>query len=100
MILTEKIAEIEKLLEKTKNIEYRIINNTLGKNLILISGEKTESIVTELLKKYEKYIQEVIVEEKEEDYQSIKKEARKLFLILFGFGLAAYLVVNGISILQ
>ena len=39
-------------------------------------------------------------EEKEEDYQSIKKEARKLFLILFGFGLAAYLLVNGFSILN
>jgi len=39
-------------------------------------------------------------EEKKEDYQSIKKEARKLFLILFGFGLAAYLLVNGFSILN
>ena len=39
-------------------------------------------------------------EEKKEDYKSIKKEARKLFLILFGFGLAAYLVVNGLDILN
>jgi len=39
-------------------------------------------------------------EEKKEDYKSIKKEARKLFLILFGFGLAAYLLVNGFIILQ
>jgi len=39
-------------------------------------------------------------EEKNEDYKSIKKEARKLFLILFGFGFAAYLLVNGFSILN
>lgn len=39
-------------------------------------------------------------QEKEEDFKSIKKEARKLFLILFGFGVAAYLVVNGFSILS
>lgn len=39
-------------------------------------------------------------EEKNEDFQSIKKEARKLFLILFGFGIAAYLLVNGFSILD
>jgi hypothetical protein len=39
-------------------------------------------------------------EEKEEDYQSIKKEARKLLLILFGFGFAAYLVVNGLDTLN
>ena len=76
MILTKKIAEIEKFLEKTKNIEYRIINNTLGKNLILISGEKTETIATELSQKYGKYIQEVIVEEKEEDSFIIKEIKR------------------------
>jgi len=39
-------------------------------------------------------------EEKKEDFDSIKKEARKLFLILFGFGLAAYLIINGVSILN
>jgi hypothetical protein len=39
-------------------------------------------------------------EEKEEDYQSIKKEARKLFLILFSFGVAAYFLINGFNILN
>ncbi len=39
-------------------------------------------------------------QEKEEDFKSIKKEARKLFLILFGFGLAAYLLVNGVGMLH
>ena len=39
-------------------------------------------------------------EEKEEDYKSIKKEARKLFFILFGFGFAAYLMINGLAILN
>ena len=38
--------------------------------------------------------------EKEEDYKSVKKAARKLFLILFGFGLATYLIVNGLDILN
>lgn len=39
-------------------------------------------------------------EEKKEDFKSIKKEARKLFLILFGFGLGAYLIINGFAILN
>jgi len=67
MIITEKIVKIKQYLEENKNIEYRIINNTLGKNLILINGENTEEIYKNLLKDYEEYIQKVIIEDKEED---------------------------------
>jgi cytochrome bd-type quinol oxidase subunit 1 len=40
------------------------------------------------------------VEEKEEDYKSIKKEAKKLFLIFVGFGLVTYLMINGLSVFK
>lgn len=67
MIITEKIVKIKEYLEENKNIEYRIINNTLGKNLILINGENTKTVSKNLLKDYEEYIQEIIIEAKEED---------------------------------
>ncbi len=67
MILTKKIIDIKEYLEENTEIEYRIINNTLGKNLILISGKNTEAISKRLLNDYGKYIQEIIIEEKEED---------------------------------
>lgn len=77
MILTKKIIEIKEYLEENTEIEYRIINNTLGKNLILISGKNTEAISKRLLKGYGKYIQEIIIEEKEED-AFIIKEIKKI----------------------
>ena len=67
MILTKKIIEIQKYLEESKNIEYRIINNTLGKNLILLSGENTKTIAQKLISDYSQYIQEIIIEDEEED---------------------------------
>jgi len=67
MIITEKIVKIKEYLEENKNIEYRIINNTLGKNLILINGENTKTVSKNLLKDYEEYIQEIIIEAQEED---------------------------------
>ncbi len=76
MILTKKIIEIEKYLKENKNLEYRIINNTLGKNLILINGKNTKEIKKKLLSDYSKYIQEVIIENQEEDLfiiEEIKK---------------------------
>lgn len=77
MILTQKIIAIKKCLEENTEIEYRIINNTLGKNLILISGKNTEAISKQLLEDYGKYIQEIIIEEKEED-TFIIKEIKKI----------------------
>lgn len=76
MKLTKVIIEIKNYLAKNKNIEYRVINNTLGKNLILISGENSEEVSKKLENDYKKYIQEIIIESQEEDsfiIQEIKK---------------------------
>lgn len=77
MILTKKIIEIKEYLENTEKLEYRIINNTLGKNLILINGKNIKEIKKKLLNDYSKYIQEIIIEDKEED-TFIIKEIKKI----------------------
>jgi MinD-like ATPase involved in chromosome partitioning or flagellar assembly len=67
-----KLDKLNEYLSKVKNLEYRIINNTLGKNLILLSGEKKliEDTKSFLLDNYDKYIQEIILlcESNEDDY--------------------------------
>ena len=63
MIITKKIKEIKNILDgKT---EYRIINNTLGKLLILLTDNDKkllDSLIKKIEKKHQKYIQEIIVD--------------------------------------
>jgi cellulose biosynthesis protein BcsQ/energy-coupling factor transporter ATP-binding protein EcfA2 len=76
MIVTLKIEEIEKIIKKYSEIEYRIINNTLGKNLILLSN-KNENLLKEL-EEYKKYIQEIILEPEEDKNDPIIKEIKNI----------------------
>lgn len=80
------LKDINNFLKKEadkKYIEYYIINNTLGKNLILIEALDTsydeDKIVKELEKKYKEYISEIILtnEEDEEFINEIKKVCSK-----------------------
>jgi len=78
MISTKVIIKIEKLLKENKNLEYRIINNTLGKNLILINGKNEKDVYEKLNKDYHEYIQEIIIENQEEDNDFIIKEIKRI----------------------
>ena len=50
MIFMEKLLDIESLL-KSSGIDYRIINNTIGKNLILLeSNNQIDLKIVKLLK--------------------------------------------------
>jgi len=76
MIVTQKIKEIEDIIKEYNEIEYRIINNTFGKNLILLS-DKNDSLIQKL-KKYERYIQEIIIEPNEDKNDPIIKEIKNI----------------------
>jgi len=76
MIVTQKIKDIENIIKKYSDIEYRIINNTLGKNLILLNN-KNNSLLQEL-KNYTKYIQEIILESNEDKNDPILKEIKNI----------------------
>jgi len=65
MITTKKLEEIINIIGEYKDIEYRIINNTVGKNLILLNKSNEE--LQEKLNKYKKYIQEIVIESDEKD---------------------------------
>jgi MinD-like ATPase involved in chromosome partitioning or flagellar assembly/translation initiation factor 1 (eIF-1/SUI1) len=67
MITTKNTEEIKSYLKALTNIEYRIINNTLGKNVILLDGDDLEKIKKYLMDNSSKYIQEIIIENEEED---------------------------------
>ena len=58
MIAITNLNNIKEIIEKYSDIEYRIINNTLGKNLILLN-KRNDSLEKEL-KKFTKYIQEIV----------------------------------------
>jgi MinD-like ATPase involved in chromosome partitioning or flagellar assembly len=66
MITIKKLEEIIDIIAEYKDIEYRIINNTVGKNLILLN--KTNDELQKKLTKYKKYIQEIILESDEDDF--------------------------------
>jgi len=66
MIVTKQIENIRTLIEGYSPIEYRIINNTVGKNLVLLSIKNNDLL--KQLKIYDKYIQEVIIESEEDDF--------------------------------
>ncbi|RLA83299.1 MAG: hypothetical protein DRG78_04795 [Epsilonproteobacteria bacterium] len=76
MIATTNLKEIRKIIEKYKDIEYRIINNTIGKNLILLKL-KNENLMAEL-KDYDKYIQEIIFESDENEDKLFIKEIKSI----------------------
>ncbi len=65
MITTKKLEDIINIILEYKDVEYRIINNTVGKNLILLNKINIE--LSEKLEKYKKYIQEIIVESDENE---------------------------------
>lgn len=66
MIAITNLNNIKEIIEKYSDIEYRIINNTLGKNLILLN-KRNDSLEKEL-KKFTKYIQEIVYEEEEDKF--------------------------------
>jgi len=76
MIVTKQIENIKKTIEKYENIEYRIINNTIGKNLILLS--LIEENLLKDLEIYKKYIQEIILEPNEDKDDFILKEIKNI----------------------
>lgn len=65
MISTSKLEDIIKIIKSYENIEYRIINNTIGKNLILLN-QYNEGLENKL-NEYKKYIQEIIYESDENE---------------------------------
>lgn len=80
MIALQKLKEIEELLAK-EEIEFRIINNTYSKNLILINDtniKKLKSIKEVLIKKYQNIIQEIIIEPNENINDFTILEIKKL----------------------
>ena len=84
MITTKNTIEIESYLKALPNIEYRIINNTLGKNVILLDGEDLEKTKKYLMDNSSKYIQEIIIKDEEEDsfiIEEIKRLCPKNSLI-------------------
>lgn len=81
MLVTKQIINIKKYLQKHENIEYRIINNTVGKNMILLNSSDTkvlEKVTKELLENFSKYIQEIILEPNEEKDDFIIQEIKKI----------------------
>lgn len=76
MIVTQQIEKIKNVIEQYENIEFRIINNTLGKNLILLNDEN-ENLLKDL-NEYKKYIQEIIVESSEDKNDPVIKEIKNI----------------------
>ena len=69
MIFMKRLLEIKAILDNS-NIEYRIINNTIGKNLILLEFNNQidlKNIEQKLKSKYRDYIQEIIVDRNSKD---------------------------------
>ncbi|NRB81054.1 MAG: AAA family ATPase [Saccharospirillaceae bacterium] len=67
MILLNIIKEIREYIQRNPDIIYRIINNTIGKNIIVLS-KNDDDLISELKDKFGKHIQEIIVETNEEDF--------------------------------
>lgn len=67
MILLNIIKKIEECIQKYPNITYRVINNTFGKNLILLS-HNNDDLISELKASFAKYIQEIIIETNEDTF--------------------------------
>ncbi len=81
MLVTKQIINIEKYLKEHKNIVYRIINNTVGKNMILLNSSDIkvlEDVSKHLLENFGQFIQEVILEPNEEKDDFIIQEIKKI----------------------
>jgi len=81
MIFMNKLLKIKSLLDD-RGVDYRIINNTIGKNLILL--ENTDNLVLTRIKedinlKYKNYIQDIIIDKNDDDLivNEIKKICKK-----------------------
>ena len=74
MLVLKQIEEIKRLINNYQDIDFRIINNTFGKNLILLS-KKHEELIEKLNLQFTKSIQEIIIEPEEDDFvvNEIKK---------------------------
>ena len=74
MLVLKKLELIQKTIEKHNSIEYRIINNTNSKNLILLSKSEP-SLVAALQASFDKYIQDIIIESDADEFiiNEIKK---------------------------
>lgn len=75
-----ELNNINEYLSQKENIKYRIINNTLGKNLILLDGDKieTESTRKDLLSNFKNYIQEIIIIDEKSKDDFIVKEIKSI----------------------
>ena len=81
MLVTKQIINIEKYLKKYENIEYRIINNTVSKNMILLNSldiKILEEVSKELLENFGQFIQEVILEPNEAKDDFIIQEIKRI----------------------
>ena len=67
MILINIIKKIQECIQKHPDITYRIINNTIGKNLILLN-HNNEGLISELKTSFNQYIQEIIIETNEDTF--------------------------------
>lgn len=77
MIATNKLKEIKAIIDKYSSVEYRIINNTFGKNLILLNKNNL-ALTSELLSTCGKYIQEIICEDNENEDKLFVKQIKDL----------------------
>ncbi|MBG9999560.1 AAA family ATPase [Pseudoalteromonas sp. NSLLW24] len=67
MKLLNIIKKIQECIQKYPDINYRIINNTIGKNVILLSLND-KNLINELKKSFSKHIQEIIIETDEDEF--------------------------------
>ena len=67
MLVSQNIQRIKQLLESYKTVEFRIVNNTIGKNLILLS-EKNSSLIEDLNSQHKHSIQEIVIETEEDEF--------------------------------
>jgi len=78
MSFINKLNEINSFLSSKNNIEFRIINNTLGKNLILLDGNESQNIKIELEQNFENWIYEIIIKNKKNQEDFIIKEIENI----------------------
>ena len=81
MIFINKLLKIESILKSYSDIEYRIINNTIGKNLILLETNNNidlDSIKKRINSEYRDFIQEIIIVDNKQNDDLIVNEIKKI----------------------
>ena len=81
MIFINKLLKIESILKSYSGVEYRIINNTIGKNLILLETNNNidlNSIKKRINLEYRDFIQEIIIVDNKQDDDLIVNEIKKI----------------------